>query len=596
MALIYIIILFTPALIVLLISSDYLKDVSFLSYFFTDSSFINFSEHQLNKFSPLVQINSNAYFNWKYDFFADLICKSLNLGFNYYLSLLLLISSAGFYFLIPLLNPNQTTNKLTNCILISFLQVSFLFIFGLDTILLSLICWFPWVFLFWIFLNKTSNIGIYFLCISIISAAYFSLNQLSLVTSLLFLFIIITSFDNINKNIYLLFLPIFIIIPLFVCFYIPAVNFPDYPSNAHLVPFYGIADGLQTNIGNQPKFLSADRETIRARYLLPATALLIGLFVIRFNIWKRNILLQPKMFFSLFNISLILYIFILLDSYLFSPFINQLSPLASISRMIPSLFYLPMAHIALCLILMLYFCALFFINNLKYSIISCSFFLLPLISLDIKRGVLHPILANRNFTELSKFVNKSSKEDLKKIFISPSLYLLRKEGSDEIGLQSSIKSEFIPLSSFQFEIFSSKNQDDLKNTFDKNESTRWSENTGKQTGHEWILVRLNNAELIKGIKIKTGKFSADFPKGVEISYREDCSTSFFNFEDFSSIYKEDNYQGEIQISPAGYPYYIEQYNFSRIFSNPITGRCLLIKQIASNKNFDWSVAEIELLK
>lgn len=567
-----------PGLLMFATSSESFR--FFAEILYTDTSSINFN----TSYFPITESPSNAYYLWKNDLILGNLCNLFNLNFNQYISLLLTFSSLGYFLLVPRLNKEKNFTPLPSAITIIILQFSIITIFGINLSVLSFSAYFPFVFLLFLELINPKNSLNSFISVILMALFIYSSNQLGIILGLFFLTLsLLNNPANCNKHLGV-FCFIFFLFPLMIVFNFPNPQFPNYPDNAHLVPFYGVVDGLQANIGPQPKFFAIDRETTRSIYVLATFLCIIPILSLEYLIRRRKIFLQPNSYSKLTLVQVFLISFLILDSKIFSAYLSQFMPLSSLCRMIPSLIYLNISQYLLLVVLSIIFIKLLFINN-KYSIyISCVLYLAFILTSFITNNF--PLISDKNFHKLLSIEDK-------KLISSPSLYVLRKEGS-EILESTRQKPEYHSLANYQFDLFSSHNKEDLKDIFDGRESTRWASKLGKQEGNEWILIKFKNSETIRGIRINSGKFYADFPRGLEISYKEDCSESFFNFESFNKVFETKNNQGEIEISNDGFPYYKEQYNFSRSFNKPINGKCILIRQISQNNSFDWSVAEIEI--
>ncbi|MCB0317702.1 MAG: hypothetical protein KDD56_03030, partial [Bdellovibrionales bacterium] len=191
---------------------------------------------------------------------------------------------------------------------------------------------------------------------------------------------------------------------------------------------------------------------------------------------------------------------------------------------------------------------------------------------------------------------------ISKRLTSPSLYIYKNEGY-ELALNPNkfkIKKK-IPLRKETASLSASANNstNKLRRITDISEATRWSTGLGKQNGDEWLLINLVEPVSFSGIELKLGKFRADFPRALKIYAKEKCEnneiSTWKNKDDY--LLKSDiPWQGAINFTNDGYPYYGSQSDIVIFFNNSVNASCILVEQVGKTPAFEWSITGINLLQ
>jgi hypothetical protein len=64
--------------------------------------------------------------------------------------------------------------------------------------------------------------------------------------------------------------------------------------------------------------------------------------------------------------------------------------------------------------------------------------------------------------------------------------------------------------------------------------------------------------------------------------------------EFQTVFQQNPWQGTIEFSESGAPYYSAEQSVTAQILFPKKGRCILVRQLAEHKYFDWSVVNIQL--
>ncbi len=391
-----------------------------------------------------------------------------------------------------------------------------------------------------------------------------------------------------------------ILCPLIALLHTPTTPFPNYPPDAHLVPDDGIPGIIRPLIGPDTPIPVMDRSAIKATYgRFSAILLFFSLALLLLFREKRVRLL------SITAVSLALFCWI--DTRLTEPF-SQIGPLASLSRIVPGLFMIPLTPLALALCLFVMSLILFLASSWKFTVN----FLLILVIL----GVFHkwniedfqtlPFLRdNRYLTATSQALSSIPAQNAKiskAAILSPSLYLVREVG--ESSLENQVKyasATFHDLRKSDVVLSASHNntQESLAVIIDKDRyKNRWSPLKGMQTGDEWLHAAFKNTKSLDGIILSSGAYVADFPRGVRISIAKNCKDTFSmtDKKDYQVVVDYPSWQGEIKFTESGFPYFAGQDKVKIFFPQAVLARCLLIEQTAESPSYDWSVTGISLLE
>ena len=390
-------------------------------------------------------------------------------------------------------------------------------------------------------------------------------------------------------------------IPLAVLFTVPEFPFPDYPLQAHLVPDDGLPGFTRPLIGPGTPLPVIDRGAVRSAYGQLSAILLTlscGLLLTR--------QIQPQSIFTtLWMPAAITALLAWIDTRL-PEGLSQIGPLASASRLVPELYLIPLAPLAagFSLVFLIagaslqkkrwfgaFFCAIVLAASLVESTSSTSLF----------QPAKHPMSAGP-FEGMERSAIAPIAND---VFSSPSLYLLRTVGVKSLSGQreaARLGLHFHAIPAGAVMISASHDNDPKKLRFltdRRRDKRRWSAGKGFQSGDEKLHLFFTHPTRLSGVKLFSGEFTSDFPRGLRISTARRCSMHMPGAKvirkNYSLASALSSWQGQVKFTPAGYPYFGGQDKVQVYFPESIEARCLLIEQIGKDASFDWSVTEIEVL-
>lgn len=368
---------------------------------------------------------------------------------------------------------------------------------------------------------------------------------------------------------------------------------PSYPEDAHLVPSWGVADGLQPLVGERLSVVYPDREALRRDAAVPAVTLLFLTLVIAAvgGLSRRPDRRQACVLAALF-----LSAAAAADTVL-SPYAAQMAPLQSASRIFPGLFPMVLTPSAMAL-------ALMFLCIPLRSLCATAGALLAFVSIT---GASAPHLAPPEFPLFSSHDAKRllrvitetplpENDFASRVMRSPSFAVVARRGMHILGERNAREAlNFQPISAFHGTVSASKNPDAVAQLADERESTRWTTATGRQTGEEWILLRTPLPIALQAVRLRSGRFFTDFPRGVELRTAASCDDAApIEIEHFQSIDREERTEGAIHYTAEGFPYFGDQYSSILFTPKPVLTNCILVRQIGNDGHFDWSVAELDL--
>lgn len=368
--------------------------------------------------------------------------------------------------------------------------------------------------------------------------------------------------ENVLAKRTLIFLAIISCLTLWISLHsTPYLPTPHYPPLSQVVEDDGIPGQIRPLIGQDSLIPFIDRKALSTAYSLTAWLLLVicsSSFVIRRS---RISALASVISFA-----------VLLDLTLPQEY-AQIAPLQSLSRIVPGTFVIALPPLA----------------------VALSIFLIT------TQGTFFPFLALLTiFTrfEVPSLPTTTSDEEQKWIH-SPSLSLVRNMGVETTRRYRSARTlprSYIPL---ETTVAASSNvqKDTIAALSDSNLSTRWSPETGHQDEAQWISFRFPEPLLIDGLQLPPGDFITDFPRALRVKCTSQCETaSESGNSDSDTIFTSNPWLGILRFSPDGYPYYGSQGKVRAIFSKTRTCQCLRIEQTGFESRFNWSIAELRILR
>ncbi len=550
-----------------------------------------------------LNIINNSFYSWKISPLIQILSESINLffskihGIEFILSMSLFAAGMTAYIY-------EISDKKAglNLLLIPALCSSLILLYSFDTTVILSLSSFFWLLLFtegFISSAKIVSTDLIGLAISL----YFcctSSNHLSLIIILIVLCYTCLTKTDIKQDKKFTLIVILLAVTIFSVNASVPVS-PEYPQLSHVVPDDNIPGYIMPLFGATPPKPFIDRNIFKNYFTLPSVIVFfISLCLIGFkspNNRKVSILL-------LLSLSCVL-------ETTFSEGIASISPIYSLNRVIPGLFYIPIFPLifAICLTLLTVIIA----QSKKLLLPGIIFlFVLPLINQARNTSAAYLTISNNGISipkaaplvELEARLNtgmldSTSYNRLHSKLVSPSYNIAYISGLNVFDRYNKKFSTFEIKKNKIESIFSSENSvhENLMQMFDGRLRSRWSPQLGMQKGNEWLELKFNEEKTLSGIYMPCGNFKPDFPRGIEIQSATDCSAEGDKLKgEFKTIYKSDIWEGEIAYTPAGIPYYDDQSEVRIFFDNTETLKCIRIKQTGKISSFDWSIAELELIK
>ncbi|MCB0334819.1 MAG: hypothetical protein KDD62_00895, partial [Bdellovibrionales bacterium] len=289
--------------------------------------------------------------------------------------------------------------------------------------------------------------------------------------------------------------------------------------------------------------------------------------------------------------------------------IRQIMPLATLGRLVPFLFYLPMTSIWLWVCLFYFLLVSFRAREWTLiAIVYATVMLLP----PAEGGLLqHGVFLKSNQNApLEEFAGRSEKDFnthqsdfyLTRL-LSPSYALLRDMGLWPLDSYLAIKhGKFRTIRKFPHVFSASHNSshESFVRLADRQLNTRWSPEGGKQNGDEWLHLYLRTPLWLYGIELSSGAFFTDFARGLRLSYLENCTgadaASNGQRNSFEHILTTAEWDGALAYTVDDYPYLQSPSYVKVYFPRPVLAQCLLIEQIGQSKHYDWSIARVRLIR
>ena len=439
--------------------------------------------------------------------------------------------------------------------------------------LLAASVFFPWLLIIVSRLKSTASpfrLQLSLLTISILMACSTS-SLAPLNAALLLILFFLLGYYN-NKLFWTLALP-----SLAVYLLSPVLSWPDFPGHARLLSDDGLPGIIRPLLGPAVPIPIFDRylawESYRS-FLLYAGILLVIITTSKL-VYKKSV--STVILLSLLFVTSILY-WDLATSAIWS----ELSPLKSLARIVPGWFEAPLFIILL------------------GTLINCLFYVAVLISTKINLKIRYSsalLLLTASYLLLSAQSNLPNNriEPLtsNSWALSKQNPVIRNMSCDNLNVvKNKLESSFVPAAEYIEEIKFSRTVDqrNTRRIIDRNRRTRWSSKSQGQKGNEWVQLTFNQTVKLHAIEIDPGFYQSDFPRGLEII---DCS----NEASDSVLFRQQDWQGQVEFTPAGIPFYSYQSHVRAWLGcqpTAVSVNCLRINQIGIDPVYDWSVAEIRL--
>jgi len=579
----------------------------------------NPSQHQDNWFQ-LLHISTNAAYVWRMEPVLAMVSDVFPLfgpgvGSAYFVLCLLSFYAGTLIFFHVYLEARHFVFASLNAFI---LCVLLLFFFGDDLTLFSSLAWFPWFLLVLCSAMRpgvTPGIPHYILLIFFALRVAKSANQLSPILMIASFLIACTlgkaAAQPAAKGILKKKLPVILLalLPMVMALYqAPAPDLPGYPQMARVVSHDGTSGMARPLIAEHAPIPVIDREYLRSVYA-PLSLILLLAFALAVPALSK----APAHLRKFFFLGLGLVCIMMLDT-LPAESISQISPLATFARMSPGLHFFPLLPLTTALVL---FILLFILSQGRSLALltGCTLFLFLVANFLIKDpqsaffGT--SILQDKTALKLSHAIYDKTEGDIfqKKVVASPSLAIVRNKGfwivSERDRLQNTVFQNARPYTR-AFTASHGTGRRLVGRLTDNHRHRRWSERKGFQDGTEWLHLTLHKPTTISGIEVGPGTFVADFPRGIQILYQQECFAAELQddvtgpeseqiYASYELIADHSNWQGSILYTNEGFPYYTAQHDVKIYFPEEVIAQCLLIRQTGISKHFDWSVATLNLL-
>lgn len=564
----------------------------------------------------VIHFSHNAFFQWRHE---TLLLKSVDalsqlVGISYSASDLICLNIGILGFCLYLFLGILGYSALKGILAALFLCALILWLFGFDTVMVATLAWFP-LYLAALYLlccregHRVWHAAFFLLVSVILSVSAHSYALLLAVLGLLgFL-----GFEQVTKpqarqsqppmGVLLFGLAL----PLLAAICYPAPKFPLYPWRSHVIPDDGVAGILRPLIGPDIPLAVIDTSAIVQLYGPFSLWATLVVFLVWLLLWSSG--LSGRFL----KLALGCAVLVVLETAL-PPSLLQVMPLSSAARVVPGLFFFPLAPLFLGVMLFFLVLALAVFDGSKGRcfvgwMLGAALFISPF-ARDFKVGEVFrfPLLqikgADVAYHQVLGGVvpNELRKRELdNKILISPSYYMVREFGAGILELRARLdKLRAVSIkdlaSEVRFSHFST--QKSISKVSDGNLHTRWASKKGAQLGDEWFSLRFREPLELDGIELATGDYTTDFPRGVRVSYAAECDQNVDASQStvWNLAYEAISWQGSIHFTASGHPYHGGQAEVRIVFNKPIVARCVLVEQIGKEKTFDWSVAEVFLLQ
>jgi hypothetical protein len=563
-------------------------------FLFADSAFLEFGNHPGGVPFPLVHFASNAYMSWDFPPFVPQLLKWG--GYPLYAALLLVIGAVGAS---CWLRRRMDEGCIHPELLLILFQLLLLQCFGIDIVVFSFLACLPWQMLAIDALLDRENEGQggYLLLAASSLLCCLLCHQLALLCSVAAFSVSLLErpVPEHCSRFTCLFTTVFLIDFAALLFY-PTPLFPQYPSRGHLVPSYGVVDGLQPLAGDAPRLNCIDRQFLRSALAWPSVvlaslALLVWVLESVYSGKPTELLRHKARRRALPAAAFLLAAAAWLDSSMIPADWSQLAPLQSAARIFPGWYFFPLAIIVLAVGGFFLVCAAACELRAKICFAVVSVLLL------VTGAFRQPFF--RTAADASFWTNILTHDEPRQLafrpfLTSPSYYLLREFGLDVLRDAEERRAiQYLPVAQFPVSLSSSAGPVNIADISDGDGSTRWSSGGGGQSGDEWLKLAFPAATVVRGLRLETGRFYTDFPRGLKIFAAADCE-AVEGEQGARVLYERRANEGEILYTEDGFPYFGTQYDISvpLLHADPL--RCLVIRQIGADANFQWSVSELEL--
>ncbi|MBX7137639.1 MAG: hypothetical protein K1X83_06615 [Oligoflexia bacterium] len=375
---------------------------------------------------------------------------------------------------------------------------------------------------------------------------------------------------------------------------IPTSKLTQYPPAARLVPVSALGDAGAL-FGPAAGLVTADPAALNPTLLI--TSLLLALISLGlFTAASRNVKQLSLTAAALFAGTAINA----------APWreLREIGPYAALSRIVPYAAGFNLGLLGLLLGILTLAVALMDLRHARSIIgmlLLCAFLLAGCRIYFNQEALLVPKFAHRAWNEIKDRPSDSATLALN----SPSALLLNLYGSGPyLSALNFGDHKASRLSSLKPTIRGSHSETSLGGLTDRVLQSGWSTGKSGQSGDEWLFVELQKRVAWHGLDLKLSKDrAAEFPRGLRISYAEDCAASCLHRPEQSCTDKRflrllvdiPSWQGPIKLTPEGLPFFGPQPEVRVYFPTIVEPGCLLIEQTGTDPYNPWSISEINVL-
>lgn len=128
----------------------------------------------------------------------------------------------------------------------------------------------------------------------------------------------------------------------------------------------------------------------------------------------------------------------------------------------------------------------------------------------------------------------------------------------------------------------------IEKMLDSDSRTRWS--TGSfQKGGEQLSLDLKQEISLSKIKLNTGVFLKDFPRGLKVVLEDSNGNK-------NLVFNKTDWLGPLKFTKLGYTYFGNQSDVEIAFDKSYKTKKIILTQTSKDRKYDWSIAELELYR
>ncbi len=537
---------------------------------------------------PLVHLATNALVEWKFcpvtSLFSQIGGQALAM------TAMLVIGWIGLVNWLSVCEAGNSSPKGISAFIATVLWVSIGMFFGYDGVLLPTLAWFTWD--LWILRRifsknrlQISDLTLLTLITYLLCAGSHQL-AIGLVTVALFLCSLIV--ERIPRPSLYWVIAIQFGLAGYFLFQVPTPETNPYPLGASVVPLYGTTEGLYPRIGPELSIQTIDKQflwgALSSLALFSALALIVLLLGGIRNSRLKTVRAVQGVAFSAIALTLVL----VFETTIVPVELRQLGPLGSLSRIVPTWNYTPLAPTVFGMLLVLLATLIVLVRG-QAAIFSLGVLIGGMSYTIAPQGLGVSLRVNpaREQIPVTQFAQDPRLR-------TPSYAVFATESRAVIERAAAVQTEhFHRAKDLVVEVNASHRPRRARKIVDGNFSTRWSSGKSRQDGDEWLLLRLARPLKVGGVKLALGNYYTDFPRAIEIRYQERCGSGATPSDDYTPIISHNPWLGVLGVTGNGLPYYGGQSDVTLIFPS-VVAECLLVRQTGSSEHFEWSVSEVSL--